>query len=288
MTLFPRPYTRLKNKLFPFRSLAVPLSYIAKRQSDMSYSTTQSAEVGAFIVRFALCPVLAALGILLKLVYPSGQGGNSHPGNGTTLVTLPTFLAANRTHPGVNHSTVAIQYLPTNLHDPGAVLLVSIASIAVGVGYIIHLAQRVDETRKIESRSREEYYDRSWNSSFSQEMQEVCRNAGKGDRVVAFLIFSTAGLCCLAAWTYRIMDKVFGQAVPPSAERLDELRKMADGDLVLGAQALPWNYTREAWVCGWKGMVLDPKAASRFSTPCTRIVSTRSHLAAFPLIRSST
>jgi len=61
--------------------------------------------------------------------------------------------------------------------------------------------------------------------------------------------------------------------VPPSREQLEELSEESDGKLVLGAQSLPWNYTREAWVCGWKERVLDPAAASQFSTSCTRIVS---------------
>jgi hypothetical protein len=212
------------------------------------------------------------LGILLWLVYPSGQNGTSHPGNGTTLVSLPFHVNSNHTHPEALNSTVAIRYLPINLDDPLAIMLAWILPIATGFAYFIMQAQRVDETRKLESRSREDYHNRLWNT-FSHEMQEVCRNAGKADRVMAFLIFSTTGLCCVAAWTFRIIDGALGKAVPPSREQLEELSEESGGKLVLGAQSLPWNYTREAWVCGWKERVLDPAAASQFSTSCTRIVS---------------
>lgn len=239
----------------------------------MSSSTPRSAEVGSFLVRLALCPVLVVLGILLLLVYPSGQNGTSQPGNGTTIVSLPFHVNFNRTHPEAFNSTVSIRYLPINLDDPPAIMLAWVLPIATGIAYIIIQAQRVDETRKLESRSREDYHNRSWHTSFSQEMQEVCRNAGKADRVMAFLIFSTTGLCCVAAWTFRIIDGALGKTVPPSREQLEELSEESGGKLVLGAQSLPWNYTREAWVCGWKERVLDPAAASQFSTPCTRIVS---------------
>ncbi|KEQ62627.1 uncharacterized protein M437DRAFT_66482 [Aureobasidium melanogenum CBS 110374] len=249
---------------------------MAEQQTYMLNPTPRSAEVGSFLVRLALCPVFAVLGIVLWLVYPSSQNGTSQPGNGTTLVSLPSGSIFDHTHPQGLNSTVAIQYLPINLEDPLAISLVCILAIATGFAYIIIQAQRVDKTRKLESSSREDYHNRSWNTSFSQEMQEACRDAGQADRVMAFLIFSTTGLFCLAAWTSRILDGAFGKAVPPSREQLEELSEGIGGSLVLGAQSLPWNYTREAWVCGWKERVLDPAAASQFSTSCTRIVSSPS------------
>lgn len=168
----------------------------------MSSSTPRSAEVGSFLVRLALCPVLVVLGILLLLVYPSGQNGTSQPGNGTTIVSLPFHVNFNYTHPEAFNSTVAIRCLPINMEDPPAIMLAWILPIATGIAYVIIQARQVEETRKLESCSREEYHNRSRNTSFSQQIQEVCRNAGKADRVMAFLIFSTTGLCCVAAWTY--------------------------------------------------------------------------------------
>ncbi|THZ45592.1 hypothetical protein D6C88_10118 [Aureobasidium pullulans] len=160
-----------------------------------------------------------------------------------------------------------------NVNDPTAIFLAWCVPITVAITYFFFQAQRVDETRKLESSSREEYLARSWNNSFVEEMQEASRNAGLYDKSVSFLIFGAVGGCCLAAWICRIMDKYRGISIPPSTARLGELSKMANGTSVLGSQHLPWNYTREAWVCGWKEMVTDPAAAGRFTSPCTRIVS---------------
>ena len=237
-------------------------------------STSRTAEVGSFYVRLALCPVLIVLGVILLLVYPSGQNGISHPGNGTTIVTLPQVLTIDQADLGNKTQDLTIQYLPTNLDDPTAIFLAWCVPIAVAFGYIMFQAKQVDETRKIESSSREEYLARSWNNSFVKEMQEAARNAGLYDRCVSFLMFGAVAGCCLAAWICRIMDKHRGESVPPPTARLEELSTMINGTLVLGSQHLPWNYTREAWVCGWKEMVIDPAAAGRFTHTCTRIVST--------------
>jgi len=237
------------------------------------FPTSRTAEVGSFYVRLALCPILIVLGVILLLVYPSGQNGTSYPGNGTTIVTLPLVSTTDQAHLGNKTPNLTIQYLPTNLDDATAIFLAWCVPIAVAINYFFFQAQRVDETRKVESSSREEYLARSWNNSFMEEMQEASRNAGLYDRSVSFLMFGAVGGCCLAAWICRIMDKYRGKSIPPSTARLEELSKMANGTLVLGSQHLPWNYTREAWVCGWKELVTDPAAAGRFTSPCTRIVS---------------
>jgi hypothetical protein len=237
-------------------------------------STSHTAEVGSFYVRLALCPVLIVLGVILLLVYPSRQNGISHPGNETTIITLPLMFSTDQTHLGNKTLDLTIQYLPTNLDDPIAVFLAWCVPIAVAINYFFFQAQRVDQTRKHESSSREEYLARSWNSSFVREMQEASQNAGLYDRIVSFLMFGAVGGCCLAAWMCRIMDKYRGKSVPPSTARLGELSQMVNGTLVFGSQHLSWNYTREAWVCGWKEVVTDPAAAGRFTHSCTRIVST--------------
>ena len=240
----------------------------------MFSSTSRTAEVGSFYVRLALCPVLIVLGVILLLVYPSGQNGISHPGNETTIITLPLMFATDQAHLGNMTLDLTIQYLPVNMDDPIAVFLAWCVPIAVAINYFFFQAQRVDKARKTESSSREEYLARSWDNSFMEEMQEVSQNAGLYDRSVSFLMFGAVGGCCLAAWICRIMDKYRGQSVPASTARLTELSKIVNGTSVLGSQHLPWNYTREAWVCGWKETVTDPAAAGRFASSCTRIVST--------------